>query len=152
LTKVHVASAVIESSHDAIITKNSSGIISSWNTGAEHMFGYKPEEVIGKSVTILIPPGHENEEPAILERIRRGERVDHYETIRVRKDGAPLDISLTISPVKDAAGKIIGASKIARDITARKQAKQTRQRATVAAYDAVDGATPRHRTAIVWVR
>ena len=123
LNKVHAASAVIESSHDAIITKNLDGIITSWNAGAEHIFGYKPEEVIGKSVTILIPPDHENEEPAILERLRRGERVDHYETIRVRKDGAPLDISLTISPVKDATGKIIGASKIARDITARKQAE-----------------------------
>ena len=123
LTKVHAASAVIEFSHDAIITKDLNGIITSWNAGAEHIFGYKPEEVIGKSVTILIPPGHENEEPAILERLRRGERVDHYETIRLRKDGAPLDISLTISPIKDATGKIIGASKIARDITARKQAE-----------------------------
>jgi PAS domain S-box-containing protein len=123
LNKVHAASAVIESSHDAIITKNLDGIITSWNAGAEHMFGYKPEEVIGKSVTILIPPDNENEEPAILERLRRGERVDHYETVRVRKDGAPLDISLTISPVKDATGKIVGASKIARDITARKQAE-----------------------------
>ena len=123
LTKVHAASAVIESSHDAIITKDLNGIITSWNAGAEHTFGYKPEEAIGKSVTILIPPDHENEEPAILERIRRGERVDHYETIRLRKDGAPLDISLTISPIKDATGKIIGASKIARDITARKQAE-----------------------------
>ena len=100
LNKVHAASAVIEFSHDAIITKDLNGIITSWNAGAEHIFGYKPEEVIGKSVTILIPPGHENEEPTILERLRRGERVDHYETIRVRKDGAPLDISLTISPVK----------------------------------------------------
>ena len=123
LTKVHAASAVIESSHDAIITKDLNGIITSWNAGAEHTFGYKPEEAIGKSVTILIPSDHENEEPALLERIRRGERIDHYETIRVRKDGAPFDISLTISPIKDAAGKIIGASKIARDITARKQAE-----------------------------
>ena len=123
LNKVHAAYAVIESSHDAIITKNLDGIITSWNAGAEHMFGYKPEEVIGKSVTILMPPGHENEEPAILERLRRGERVDHYETIRVRKDGAPLNISLTISPVKNATGTIIGASKIARDITASKQAE-----------------------------
>ena len=123
LTKVHAASAVIESSHDAIITKTLDGIITSWNAGAEHIFGYKPQEVIGKSVTILIPPDHENEEPAILEGLRRGERVDHYETIRVRKDGERLDISLTISPIKDATGKIIGASKIARDITARKQAE-----------------------------
>jgi len=123
LTKAHAASSVVEYSHDAIITKDMNGIISSWNAGAEHIFGYKPEEIIGKPVTILIPPSHENEEPVILERLRRGERIDHFETIRVRKDGAPLDISLTISPVKDAAGKIIGASKIARDITARKQAE-----------------------------
>jgi PAS domain S-box-containing protein len=123
LRKVHAAASVIESSHDAIVTKDLNGIITSWNAGAEHIFGYKPEEVIGKSVTILIPSAHENEELGLLERIRRGERVDHYETIRVRKDGSPLDISLTISPVKDATGKIIGASKIARDITARKQAE-----------------------------
>jgi PAS domain S-box-containing protein len=123
LTKVHTASAVIESSHDAIVTKDMNGIITSWNAGAEHIFGYKPEEAIGRPVTILIPPDHENEEPLILERIRSGQRIDHYETIRVRKDGVPLDISLTISPIKDAAGTIIGASKIARDITARKQAE-----------------------------
>lgn len=123
LTKVHTAAAVIESSHDAIITKNLNGIITSWNAGAERMFGYEPEEAIGKPVTILIPPDHENEEPLILERLRRGEHIDHYETVRVRKDGAPLDISLTISPIRDATGKIIGASKIARDITARKQAE-----------------------------
>jgi PAS domain S-box-containing protein len=123
LTKIQAAAAVIEFSHDAIITKDLNSIITSWNTGAEHMFGYKPEEAIGKPVTILIPPGHENEEPAILERIRHGERIDHFETIRVRNDGALLDISLTISPIKDGTGKIIGASKIARNITARKQAE-----------------------------
>jgi PAS domain S-box-containing protein len=123
LAIVHAASAIIESSHDAIITKDLNGIITSWNAGAEHMFGYKPGEIIGKPVNKLIPPNHENEEPAILERIRSGERIDHYDTIRVRKDGALLDISLTISPVKNATGKIIGASKIARDITARKQAE-----------------------------
>jgi PAS domain S-box-containing protein len=123
LTKVNIASAVIDSSHDAIITKDLNGIITSWNAGAEHMFGYKPEEVIGKSVTVLIPPDHENEESGILAGLRRGERFDHYETIRVRKDGTPLDISLTISPLKDATGTIIGASKIARDVTARKQAE-----------------------------
>ena len=122
LTNAHFATAVIESSHDAIITKDLNGIITSWNAGAEHIFGYKPEEAVGKPVTILIPPDHADEEPAILERIRRGEHIDHYDTIRVRKDGTPLDISLTISPVKDAAGKIIGASKIARDVTARRQA------------------------------
>ena len=101
LTKVHAAAAVIAYSHDAIITKDLNGIITSWNAGAEHVFGYKLEEIIGKPVTILIPSDHENEEPAILERIRSGERIDHYETIRLRKDGTPRDMSLTISPIKD---------------------------------------------------
>jgi PAS domain S-box-containing protein len=123
LTKAHVAAAVIESSHDAILTKDLNGIITSWNTGAENVFGYKPEEAIGKSVTILIPPDHENEEPAILERIRRGEGIDHYETIRVRKDTTLRDISLTISPIRNTAGTIIGVSKIARDITERKRSE-----------------------------
>lgn len=123
LTKAHAAAAVIEFSQDAIITKDLNGIITSINAGAEHMFGYKPEEVIGKPVTMLSRPGHENEETAIIERIRRGERIDHYETVRVRKDGTLLDISLTVSPIRDAAGKIVGASKIARDITERKQAE-----------------------------
>ncbi|MGC1779568.1 MAG: PAS domain S-box protein [Xanthobacteraceae bacterium] len=123
LTKVHAAAAVIEFSQDAIITKDLDGTIISWNAGAEHIFGYKPEEAIGKPVTMLIPPDHEDEEPKIIERIRRGERIDHYETVRVHKDGTLLDISLTVSPIRDAAGKIVGASKIARDITERKQAE-----------------------------
>ena len=120
-SKVSAASAVIDSSHDAIVTKDLNGIITSWNAGAEHVFGYKPEEAIGKPVYILIPPDHADEEPEILGRIRRGERIDHYETIRVRKDGTLLNISLTVSPIKDASGKIIGASKIARDISERKR-------------------------------
>ena len=121
LTKSHAAAAVVASSHDAIVIKDLNGIITGWNAGAEHLFGYTPEEAIGRSVTILIPTDHENEEPHILERIRGGERIDHYETVRVRKDGARLDISLTVSPVRDGTGKIIGASKIARDITERKR-------------------------------
>lgn len=121
LTKFHAASAVIESSEDAIVTKNLNSIITSWNAGAERLFGYGAAEAIGKSVTMLIPPDHEDEEPAILGRIRRGQRIEHYETVRVRKDGMRLDISLTVSPIKDATGTIIGASKIARDITERKQ-------------------------------
>jgi PAS domain S-box-containing protein len=124
LNKVHAAAAVVENSHDAIVTKDLNGIITSWNGAAEYVFGYKPEEAIGKPVTILIPPDNENEEPAIIERIRRGERVDHYETVRVRKDGTLLDISLTVSPIRDAAGKVVGASKIARDITDRRQAEK----------------------------
>src|ERR1051325_8461058 len=114
-------SALIESADDASISKTLEGIILSWNKGAERIFGYAAEEVIGKSILILIPPDRVAEEPVILERLKRGERIDHYETIRVTKDGRPLDISLTISPIKDANGEIIAASKIARDITERKQ-------------------------------
>src|SRR5215468_4773782 len=114
-------SAIIESSEDAIISKNLDGIIMSWNKGAERIFGYQEEEVIGKPVTVLMPPERYNEEPAILAGIRQGERFDHYETVRKRKDGTLIDISLSISPIKDAGGRIIGASKIARDITPRKR-------------------------------
>jgi PAS domain S-box-containing protein len=113
--------SVVESSDDAIVSKDLNGVITSWNKGAERLFGYPAEEVIGKPITILIPLDRRDEEPAILERIRRGERVEHYETVRMRKDGNRVDISLAISPVKNAEGKIIGASKIARDITERKR-------------------------------
>jgi PAS domain S-box-containing protein len=112
--------AVVESSDDAIISKDLDGIIATLNQGAERLFGYKAEEMVGKPVTILIPPDRQYEEPEILARIRRGERVDHYETIRRRKDGTLVDISITVSPVKDDQGRIVGASKIARDITERK--------------------------------
>jgi PAS domain S-box-containing protein len=112
--------AIVESSEDAIISKDLSGIIVTWNQGAERLFGYKPEEIIGKSVTTLMPPERVDEEPGILARIRRGERLDHYETVRRRKDGSLIDISLTVSPVRDGNGAIAGASKIARDITERK--------------------------------
>jgi PAS domain S-box-containing protein len=109
--------AIVESSDDAIITKNLDGIITSWNPGAERIFGYTPQEAIGQSVTMLIPAGRADEEPMILDRIRRGERIRHYQTIRRAKNGAFLDISLTVSPIIDSDGKIIGASKIARDIS-----------------------------------
>jgi PAS domain S-box-containing protein len=115
--------AIVESSDDAIVSKDLNGIITSWNAGAQRIFGYRPEEVIGKSVTTLIPADKHDEEPGILERIRRGERIEHYETVRMRKDGTLIDISLSVSPLKDARGRIIGASKIARDITERKQAE-----------------------------
>ena len=123
--------AIIESSDDAIISKDLNGIVLSWNNGAERIFGYTADEVIGKSITILMPPERMNEEPAILDRIRRGERVDHYETAWRRKDGKLLDISLTISPLKDASGIVIGASKVARDITDTVRAKENLE-ATVA--------------------
>src|SRR5215216_906889 len=117
-------SALIESADDAIISKTLEGIITSWNAGAQRIFGYTADEVIGKPVTILIPEGHLDEEPAILARLRAGDRIDHYETVRVRKDGRHLDISLTVSPIKGPHGNIIGASKIARDITEQRQSRR----------------------------
>ena len=116
--------AIIASSDDAIVSKDLNGLIVSWNEGAERLFGYKAGEVIGKPVTILIPHNRYDEETFILERIRRGERIDHYETIRRRKDGSLVDISLSVSPIKNAKGRIVGASKIARDITERKRAQE----------------------------
>jgi PAS domain S-box-containing protein len=113
--------SIVEFSDDAIISKNLNSIMLTWNMGAERLFGYLAEEAIGKPVTILIPPERLDEERAILERIRRGERVEPYETVRRRKDGSPVDISLTVSPIKNAQGKVVGASKIARDITDRKR-------------------------------
>lgn len=119
--------AIVESSDDAILTKDLNGIITSWNAAAQRLFGYTEDEVIGKSVTILIPEERHDEEPAILARIRCGERVDHYETVRQRKDGSLVDISITVSAVRNRDGKIIGASKIARDISERKRAEEQQQ-------------------------
>ena len=109
--------SIVSSSDDAIISKNLDGIITSWNAGAERIFGYRAEEIIGQSVLKLIPPERKDEEPKILERLHRGERVDHFETIRIRKNGETFSVSLTISPVRNQYGKIVGASKIARDIS-----------------------------------
>jgi PAS domain S-box-containing protein len=117
-------SAIIDSSDDAIISKDLNGIVTSWNKSAERLFGYTAAEMVGQSITILIPIDRQDEEPEILSRLRRGERVDHFQTIRKRKDGSLLDISLTISPVKDMHGNIVGASKIARDITQHKRAEE----------------------------
>ena len=125
-------SSIVESSDDAIISKDLNGVITSWNKGAERLFGYSAGEVTGQSVAILIPPDRLDEEPEILARLRRGERVDHFQTIRVRKDGIRLNISLTISPVKDASGRIIGASKVARDITASVRQEEALQAANTA--------------------
>jgi PAS domain S-box-containing protein len=119
--------SIVETSEDAIVSKDLTGVVTSWNRGAERIFGYTADEMIGRSITTLIPPDRHNEEPEILERVRRGERVDHYETVRRRKDGTLVDISLTVSPVKDAAGKVVGASKIARDISEKKQAQARHQ-------------------------
>lgn len=116
--------AIVASSHDAIISKDLNGTITSWNASAERVFGYTAEEIVGKSVTLLIPHDRREEEPVILSRIRKGEVVDHFETIRLRKDGRLIPISLTISPVRDEDGKIVGISKIARDISEQKDSEQ----------------------------
>lgn len=116
--------AIVESSDDAILSKDLDGVITSWNYGAERLFGYTEEEVVGQPVTILFPADRYNEEPEILARIRRGERIHHYETVRRRKDGSLVDISLTVSPIIDRRGNIVGASKIARDITERRRAEE----------------------------
>ena len=112
--------AIVESSDDAIIGKTLDGIITSWNKGAENIYGYKDTEAVGKPISILVPPDRQDEVSQFLERIRRGEHVEHYETVRRKKDGREIDISLTISPIKNAEGGIIGASTIARDITEQK--------------------------------
>jgi PAS domain S-box-containing protein len=115
--------AIVESSEDAIVSKTLDGVITSWNGGAERLFGYPAAEAVGRSITLVIPPDRLDEERQILERLRRGERVEHYETVRVTKAGRPIDLSLTISPVRDATGRIVGASKVARDISAQKRAE-----------------------------
>jgi len=115
--------AIVESSEDAIVGKTLEGIITSWNAAASRIFGYDAGEIIGKSVLTLIPPELQHEEPVILAKLRSGERIEHYETKRRRKDGSILDVSLTISPVKDGRGRVIGSSKIARDISDRKRAE-----------------------------
>jgi PAS domain S-box-containing protein len=131
--------AIVESSDDAIIGKDTNGIINSWNQGAERIFGYKAAEVIGKPVTVLIPLNLHPEEAEILNRIRHGEQIKHFETIRLRKDGSLIDASLTISPIKDSSGKIVGASKIARNITDRKR-HERQQRALFDLVAAVNAA------------
>ena len=117
--------AIVESSHDAIISKDLNGIIASWNRSAERVLGYKAEEIIGKSITLLIPPELLHDEVVILSKIRAGERIDHFETTRLRKNGERIDVSLTVSPVRDRQGTIIGAAKILRDITQQKQMEKT---------------------------
>jgi PAS domain S-box-containing protein len=119
--------AIVESSTDAIVSKNLDGIIHTWNDGAQRLFGYSRDEAVGKPITMLIPFDRQDEEPRILAKIRAGERVDHFETVRRRKDGSLIDISLTISPIRDRADRVIGASKIARDITERKLAEKRLQ-------------------------
>jgi PAS domain S-box-containing protein len=123
--------AVVESSEDAIIGKNLDGTITAWNSGAVKMFGYSSEEAVGKPMSMFMPPERANEESGILGRISRGERVEHFETTRIRKDGQKIDVSVTISPIRDSSGKIVGASKIARNIAERKRAEEALARQSV---------------------
>ncbi len=123
----HHYRAIIESSEDAILSKDLGGVILSWNWGAERLFGYTAEEAVGRPVTMIIPLDRQDEEPAILEKIHRGERIHHFETVRQRKDGSLVDISLTISPIRNSRGEIVGASKIARDITELRKARDRQQ-------------------------
>jgi PAS domain S-box-containing protein len=119
--------AIVESSDDAILSMTLDAIITSWNHGAERLYGYTAQEVIGRSVALLIPPDHSDDLPSIMTRLRRGERIDHYETERITKDGRRLQVSLTVSPIRDAGGRIAGVSKVARDVTARKELEQALQ-------------------------
>ena len=122
--EAEMLAAIVASSDDAIISKTLEGVITSWNSGAEQLFGFTAKEAVGQPITMLIPLDRRDEETRILARLGKGERIDHFDTVRVRKDGTKLEVSLTISPVRDAAGRIIGASKIARDITGRKRVER----------------------------
>jgi PAS domain S-box-containing protein len=122
--RLRSVASIVESSDDAIVSKNLDGVITNWNRGAERVFGYSAEEAIGQPITIVIPQDRQDEERAILTRIRRGERIDHFETVRQRKHGSLIVVSLTVSPVKNAEGNIVGASKIARDITEQKRSQE----------------------------
>jgi PAS domain S-box-containing protein len=117
-------SAIVQSSDDAIVSKDLDGTVRSWNPGAERLFGYSADEMIGRSIRVIIPAEHQSEEDEVLRRIRNGDRIDHFETVRRRKDGSLVPISLTVSPVLDRRGRVIGASKIARDITEKRAAEE----------------------------
>ena len=137
--------AIVTSSRDAIISKDLDGVITTWNRGAELLFGYSAEEVVGKVITILFPADHIDEEPQILARIGRGEVVDHYQTVRRRKDGTLVHVSLTVSPVRDANGRIIGASKVARDITEHRQAEDALRASEQKMKEQADALADLHR-------
>ena len=116
--------AIVESSSDAIVGKDLQGNVTSWNAGAERMFGYAAGEMLGRSITRIIPMDRQSDEEKILGRIRSGESVEHFETQRLRKDGKLIDVSVSVSPIRDAEGQVVGASKVARDITERKRAEK----------------------------
>jgi PAS domain S-box-containing protein len=119
--------AIVDSSDDVIVSKTLDGIITSWNRAAERLFGWTAAEAIGRHITLIIPQSRLGEEDEILARLRRGERIEHFETVRRRKDGSSVDLSITVSPIRDDTGRIIGASKIARDITERRRMEMERE-------------------------
>src|SRR6185436_3982623 len=119
--------AIVDSSDDVIVSKTLDGVILTWNRAAERLFGWTSEEAVGKHITLIIPDNRRSEEDEVLARIRRGEPVDHFETVRQRKDGSLVDVSITVSPIRDGSGRIVGASKIARDITDRRRIEQERE-------------------------
>lgn len=125
--RAQLLAAIVASSDDAIVSKDLNGVIQSWNAGAERLFGYAPDEAVGKSITIIIPSDRLDEETTILSRIRAGERIDHFDTVRQRKNGTMVHVSLSVSPVVDTTGRIVGASKIARDITERRRAHEQQE-------------------------
>lgn len=130
LTEMEAASrlaAIVESSDDAIISKDLNGYVTSWNAGAERMFGYSAEEAIGRHISFIVPADLRSQEDDILARLRGGERIDHFETVRLRRDGSAIQVSITVSPVRNSAGDIVGASKISRDITDAKRHAETRE-------------------------
>lgn len=131
--------SIVECSDDAIYGKTLDGTILSWNRGAERIYGYSAGEMVGKPVSVLVPANKPDEVPAILERVKRGERVSHFETTRVRKDGEVIDLSLNVSPIRDASGQIIGASTTARDVT---EQKKMREALTERAKEILDVSTP----------
>jgi len=135
--------SVIESSADAIIGKDLDGVITSWNAGAERLYGYSAAEAIGKPISVLVPPGHEDETPEIIRRVRAGEQVEHYETVRERKDGTQVDVSLTVSAIRDRDGKVTGISSIARDISIRLRYQE--QLRALAEQDPLTGLRNRRR-------
>jgi len=125
----NLLAAIVDSSADAIISKSLEGVITSWNKGAEQMFGYTAKEAVGRHISLIIPPDRRGEEAMILERVKRGHHIEHFETVRFRKDGTPLDVAVAVSPVRDSAGQVIGASKMARDIGERRQAEEALRQA-----------------------
>ncbi len=124
---IHLLAAIVDSTDDAVVSKTLDGIITSWNRAAERMFGYPAAEAIGQSIRLIIPPERQAEEDDVLARLRRGEKIDHFQTVRRKKNGDPIMVSITVSPVRDATGRIIGASKVARDITEQKRAERERE-------------------------